>query len=146
MRSPNTPLDAQFRVDRGGGNSSGSTTVKTSDAPRGSSDRRPIHRRLQTDRAISGRTANRTQTLAGLACRSQVSSRRPNSLASRASVVTAADEEVVTAAPSSPGAAPVPRRPVTGRRGRGAPGALPDVVPLRPLVLAMALPSSVEHP
>ena len=87
MRSPNTPFDAQFRVERGGGNSSGSTTMNTSAAAPASTAHQPIHTRLHAARAISGSTAKRTQTLHGLAWRIHCSPRRPNSPAMRPSGV-----------------------------------------------------------
>jgi hypothetical protein len=87
-RSPNTPLDVQFFVDAGGRNSSGLIIMKISDRAIGTSDHQPIQSRLQIESASSGKTANRVQTLIGLACRNQRSPWSPNSLASFASVVT----------------------------------------------------------
>ena len=60
-------LPAQFLVERGGGNSSGLTIMNTSTRTTAASDHQPIHSRLQMARASSGRTANRVQTLTGLA-------------------------------------------------------------------------------
>jgi hypothetical protein len=87
IRSPNTHLDAQLRVEAGLGNSNGLTTMKASDRVIGISDHQPIQSRLQIETASSGRTANRVQTLTGLACRSQLSPWSPNSRASLVSVV-----------------------------------------------------------
>ena len=80
MRSPNTPLEAQFLVERGGGNSSGLTIMNTRTRATAASDHQPIHSRLQMARASSGSTANRVQTLTGLAWRIQASPCSPNSL------------------------------------------------------------------
>src|SRR5918998_5349219 len=80
MRSPNTPLEAQLRVEGGGGNSSGLTIMNTRTRATAASDHQPIHSRLQMARASSGRTANRVQTLTGLAWRIHLSPSSPNSL------------------------------------------------------------------
>jgi hypothetical protein len=80
MRSPNTPLEAQCLVERGGGNSSGLTIMNTRTRATAASDHQPIHSRLQTARASRGRTAKRVQTLTGLAWRIQRSPSSPNSL------------------------------------------------------------------
>ena len=77
MRSPSTPLDAQFLVDGALGNSSGLTIMKTRDRASGTSDHQPIQSRLQMERASRGRTANRVQTLTGLAWRSPAVALQP---------------------------------------------------------------------
>jgi hypothetical protein len=66
-------LGGPVAVEAGLGNSSGLTTMKTSDSASGTSEYQPIQSRLQIEAAISGRTANRVQTLSGLAWRSQLS-------------------------------------------------------------------------
>jgi hypothetical protein len=67
-------------VERGGGSSSGLTIMNTRAKATAASDHQPIHSRLQTARASSGRTAKRAQTLTGLAWRIQLSPASPNSL------------------------------------------------------------------
>src|ERR671912_1829890 len=81
IRSPKTPLDAQFLVDLGGGNSSGLTTMKIRESATRTRHHQPIQSRLQIEIASSGRTANRVQTLHGFACRIQFWPVSPNSLA-----------------------------------------------------------------
>jgi hypothetical protein len=62
--------------------------MKTSDTATGTSDHQPIQSRLQTAAASSGSTANRVQTLTGLAWRIQLSPSSPNALAILVSLVT----------------------------------------------------------
>src|SRR4051794_34456841 len=87
MRSPKTPLDAQFFVDFGGLNSRGLITMNTTDRAIGTSDHQPIQSRLQTETTSIGTTANRVQTLQALACCIQWSPSSPNALATRFSLV-----------------------------------------------------------
>src|SRR5215470_13304080 len=97
MRSPKTALDAQFLVERGLGNNSGLTIMKTSDSATGISDHHPIQSRLQTETASNGSTANRVQTLTGLAWRIQFAPLSPNALAILVSLVTlvVSDDDVL---------------------------------------------------
>jgi hypothetical protein len=83
-----TDLEVQLRVEAGLGNSSGLTHHE--DQRQGHQEQRTTIRSshgVQIEAASSGRTANRVQTLSGLACRIQVSPCRPNSLAMRCSPV-----------------------------------------------------------
>jgi hypothetical protein len=75
-------LEAQLRVERGGGNSLGLTIIQTTASAIGTSDHHPIQSRLQIATTSSGRTVNRVQTLSGLAWRIQVSPSSPNRRAS----------------------------------------------------------------
>src|SRR4029450_860372 len=81
MCSPNTLLEAQFRVEPGSWNSIGLTTRKTSTRTTAATDPQPIQSRLQTARISRGRTANRVQTDQGLAWGIQLSPLRPDRLA-----------------------------------------------------------------
>ena len=105
MRSPNTPLEAQLRVDRGGLNRSGLTIIQTSATATAIRQYQPIHSRLQIASASSETTEKRVQTLHGFAWRIQASPSRPKSLASRRSVVAAlggaAGGDVVEVMPST---------------------------------------------
>src|SRR3712207_6442099 len=87
MRSPNTPFDAQLRVERGGLNSRGLTIIQTIERATGIRQYQPIQSRLQIESASSERTEKRVQTLRGFAWRIHVSPSRPKSLATRRSEV-----------------------------------------------------------
>src|SRR4029450_2034701 len=87
MCSPNTLLEAQFRVEPGSWNSIGLTTRKTSTRTTAATDHQPIQSRLQTARISRGRTANRVETDEGVACRIHLSPVSPNRLATLRSEV-----------------------------------------------------------
>jgi hypothetical protein len=67
MRSPKTPLEAQFFVDRGFGNSRGLTIIHIIERVIGIRQYHPIQSRLQIEIASSDKTVNRVHTLIGFA-------------------------------------------------------------------------------
>src|SRR4029453_13823260 len=87
MCSPNTALEAQFRVVPNSRNSSGLTIMNTSTRAPAASDHHPIQARRDTARTRRERTENRVQVGQGLAWRSQLSPLRPNRPATRRSEV-----------------------------------------------------------
>ncbi len=87
MRSPNTPFEAQLRVDFGFLKTRGLTNIQTIASARGIRHRSPIHARLQIASASSESTLNLVHTLSGFAWRIQCSPSSPKALATRLSVV-----------------------------------------------------------
>ena len=98
-------------------NSSGLTIMNTRTRTTAASDHQPIHSRLQMARTSSGRTANRVQTLTGLAWRIQPSPCSPNSLVTETLMGTSC---VGVPRPSIRRAAARRIGRVTGRAGAGS--------------------------